>query len=218
MSKFLLKRSRQAPAEDTPAFGGVAERFRRAGDLDRAISLCREGLKKFPLLLSARVTLGWALLDQGQYKKRGSNSSKCSDERPITWRPSADWRNCTNALRVPCRRWMGMRLGTNTNTSPSTNTRTSTNTSCLRPRAHPPRLMPRCIPLRRPKRRCSASARAPGKRQQHRLRSSSRPWLRCTRFSIRSRRSKSRCLLLKLWQRRWRGRSTSRVRWTHKLL
>ena len=62
-----MNRSRQAPAEDTPAFGGVAERFRRAGDLDRAIALCREGLKKFPNQLSARVTLGWSLLDQGKY-------------------------------------------------------------------------------------------------------------------------------------------------------
>ncbi|HEX5214954.1 MAG TPA: tetratricopeptide repeat protein [Vicinamibacterales bacterium] len=62
-----MNRSRQAPAEDTPAFGGVAERFRRAGDLERAIALCREGLKKFPNQLSARVTLGWSLLDQGKY-------------------------------------------------------------------------------------------------------------------------------------------------------
>lgn len=67
MAGLFLNRSRQAPAEETPAFGGVAERFRRAGDLDRAITLCREGLKKFPTLLSARVTLGWALLDKGQY-------------------------------------------------------------------------------------------------------------------------------------------------------
>lgn len=66
-SGYALNRSRQAPAEDTPAFGGVAERFRRAGDLDRAIELCREGLKKFPNQLSARVTLGWSLLDQGKY-------------------------------------------------------------------------------------------------------------------------------------------------------
>ena len=64
---LLLNRSRQVPAEDTPAFGGIAERFRRAGDLDRAITLCREGLRKFPTLLSARVTLGWALLDKGEY-------------------------------------------------------------------------------------------------------------------------------------------------------
>ena len=67
MAGILLNRSRQVPAEDTPAFGGIAERFRRAGDLDRAIALCREGLKKFPDQLSARVTLGWSLLDKGQY-------------------------------------------------------------------------------------------------------------------------------------------------------
>jgi hypothetical protein len=62
-----LNRSRQVPAEDTPAFGGIAERFRRAGDLDRAVQLCRDGLKKFPDHLSARVTLGWSLLDLGKY-------------------------------------------------------------------------------------------------------------------------------------------------------
>src|SRR5688572_16809241 len=67
MAGIILNRSRQVPAEDTPAFGGIAERFRRAGDLDRAIALCREGLKKFPNQLSARVTLGWSLLDQGNY-------------------------------------------------------------------------------------------------------------------------------------------------------
>lgn len=67
MAGILLNRSRQAPAEETPAFGGIAERFRRAGDLDRAIALCRDGLKRFPDQLSARVTLGWALLDKGQY-------------------------------------------------------------------------------------------------------------------------------------------------------
>lgn len=64
---ITLNRSRQVPAEDTPAFGGIAERFRRAGDLDRAIQLCRDGLKKFPDHLSARVTLGWSLLDLGKY-------------------------------------------------------------------------------------------------------------------------------------------------------
>lgn len=67
MAGILLNRSRQVPAEETPAFGGIAERFRRGGDLDRAIALCRDGLKRFPEQLSARVTLGWALLDKGQY-------------------------------------------------------------------------------------------------------------------------------------------------------
>ncbi len=62
-----LNRKRQVPAEDTPAFGAIAERFRRAGDLERAVALCQEGLAKFPDHLSARVTLGWALLDLGRY-------------------------------------------------------------------------------------------------------------------------------------------------------
>ena len=55
------------PAEDTAAFGAIAERFRRAGALERAVELCREGLQKFPDHLSARVTLGWSLLDLGKY-------------------------------------------------------------------------------------------------------------------------------------------------------
>lgn len=64
---LVLNRSRQAAAEETTAFGGIAERFRRAGALERAVALCREGLQKFPDHLSARVTLGWSLLDQGKY-------------------------------------------------------------------------------------------------------------------------------------------------------
>lgn len=67
MAGIGLNRSRQAPAEETPSFGAIAERFRRAGDLERAIALCHEGLKKFPNQLSARVTLGWAYLDKGEY-------------------------------------------------------------------------------------------------------------------------------------------------------
>lgn len=66
-SSLVLNRSKQVPAEDTAAFGPIAERFRRAGDLERAVALCREGLQKFPEHLSARVTLGWALLDLGRY-------------------------------------------------------------------------------------------------------------------------------------------------------
>ena len=54
-------------AEQTPGFGPIAERFRRAGEHERAVSLCREGLAKFPNHLSGRVTLGWALLDLGRY-------------------------------------------------------------------------------------------------------------------------------------------------------
>ncbi len=49
------------------SFSVIAERFRRAGQFDRAVSLCREGLTFFPDHLSARVTLGCALLDLGQF-------------------------------------------------------------------------------------------------------------------------------------------------------
>jgi hypothetical protein len=63
----VLNRNRQVPAEDSPAFGAIAERFRRAGDLERAVALCQDGLRKFPAHTSARVTLGWALLDLGRY-------------------------------------------------------------------------------------------------------------------------------------------------------
>lgn len=64
---MVLNRNRQVPAEDSPAFGAIAERFRRAGDLERAVALCQEGLQKFPGHLSARVTLGWSFLDLGRY-------------------------------------------------------------------------------------------------------------------------------------------------------
>jgi len=49
------------------SFSVIAERFRRAGQFDRAVALCREGLEAYPDHLSARVTLGCALLDLGQH-------------------------------------------------------------------------------------------------------------------------------------------------------
>src|SRR6186713_3215641 len=66
-SSLVLNRRPKVPAEDTAAFGAIAERFRRAGALEQAVSLCRDGLKKFPDHVSARVTLGWSLLDLGKY-------------------------------------------------------------------------------------------------------------------------------------------------------
>src|SRR4249920_2347757 len=71
-----------ASAEDSSAFGPIAERFRRAGDLDRAVSLCREGLRKFPNHISARVTLGWALLEQGKYDDAREELEQVLRRRP----------------------------------------------------------------------------------------------------------------------------------------
>jgi hypothetical protein len=45
-----------------------AEQVRRSGNAQGAIDLCRDALVRFPGHLSARVTLGWALLDLGQLK------------------------------------------------------------------------------------------------------------------------------------------------------
>jgi hypothetical protein len=46
-----------------------AEKLRRAGNPQGAIDLCRDALVRFPGHISARVTLGWALLDLGQLKE-----------------------------------------------------------------------------------------------------------------------------------------------------
>lgn len=44
----------------------TAESFRRAGNPAAAVDMCRDALIRFPGHLSARVTLGWALLDLGK--------------------------------------------------------------------------------------------------------------------------------------------------------
>ena len=46
-----------------------AEKLRRSGNPQGAIDLCRDALVRFPGHLSARVTLGWALLDLGQLQE-----------------------------------------------------------------------------------------------------------------------------------------------------
>jgi tetratricopeptide (TPR) repeat protein len=48
------------------AFAQLAEEYRRSGQLDEAIRVCRAGLAWHPSHPSARVTLGRALLAQGR--------------------------------------------------------------------------------------------------------------------------------------------------------
>ena len=50
------------------AFAALAEEFRRIGALDDAIETCRTGLQRHPAYLSARVTLGRALIETGDYE------------------------------------------------------------------------------------------------------------------------------------------------------
>jgi hypothetical protein len=49
------------------AFAALAEEFRRVGRNEDAIETCRTGLQRHPAYLSARVTLGRALIETGDY-------------------------------------------------------------------------------------------------------------------------------------------------------
>src|SRR6187551_2451607 len=49
------------------AFAALAEEYRRLGRNEDAIATCRSGLQRHPAYLSARVTLGRALIEMGEY-------------------------------------------------------------------------------------------------------------------------------------------------------
>ena len=49
------------------AFAALAEEYRRAGRFDEAIATCQAGLQRHPAYLSARVTLGRALLELSRF-------------------------------------------------------------------------------------------------------------------------------------------------------
>jgi tetratricopeptide (TPR) repeat protein len=61
----LRRRVQKDPA--SIAFAQLAEEFRRSGEHDEAVRVCRTGLAKHPSYLSARVTLGRALIELQQY-------------------------------------------------------------------------------------------------------------------------------------------------------
>ena len=62
----LRRRVQADPA--SIAFAALAEEFRRVGRYEDAIETCRVGLQRHPSYLSARVTLGRALLETGQFE------------------------------------------------------------------------------------------------------------------------------------------------------
>jgi predicted Zn-dependent protease len=59
----LRKRLEREPG--SRLFAQYAEELRRAGELEEAVKVCREGLTRHPGYPSARITLGRALLDLG---------------------------------------------------------------------------------------------------------------------------------------------------------
>lgn len=62
----LRRRVQSDPA--SIAFAALAEEYRRAGQYEEAIATCAAGLKRHPSYLSARVTLGRALIEIGRYE------------------------------------------------------------------------------------------------------------------------------------------------------
>jgi len=61
----LKRRVQQDPA--SIAFAALADEYRRAGLFHEAVETCRAGLQRHPAYLSARVTLGRALLELGEF-------------------------------------------------------------------------------------------------------------------------------------------------------
>jgi tetratricopeptide (TPR) repeat protein len=60
----LRRRVEEDPA--SLAFAALAEEYRRTGRLQQAVDTCRSGLEQHPEYVSARVTLGRALLELGE--------------------------------------------------------------------------------------------------------------------------------------------------------
>jgi tetratricopeptide (TPR) repeat protein len=61
----LRRRIQKDPA--SIAFAQLAEEHRRAGQFEDAVAVSRAGLSQHPAYLSARITLGRALLEMGRY-------------------------------------------------------------------------------------------------------------------------------------------------------
>jgi tetratricopeptide (TPR) repeat protein len=61
----LRRRVQMDPA--SIAFAALAEEYRRAGRFDEAVATCEAGLTRHPAYLSARVTLGRALMELSRY-------------------------------------------------------------------------------------------------------------------------------------------------------
>lgn len=51
------------------AFAQLAEEYRRSGNYEQAVQWCRTGLARFPGYMSARVTLGRALIELGKLEE-----------------------------------------------------------------------------------------------------------------------------------------------------
>ena len=76
----LRRRVQQDPA--SIAFAQLAEEYRRAGQLEEAVATCYAGLATHPEYVSARVTLGRALLTLGRLDEAASELTKVLASAP----------------------------------------------------------------------------------------------------------------------------------------
>ena len=63
-------------------FAALAEEYRRAGRFDEAIETCRAGLERHPAYLSARVTLGRALIEKGDLEEARTHLEQVVRQAP----------------------------------------------------------------------------------------------------------------------------------------
>lgn len=82
-SPRILELRRRVQADPASiAFAQLAEECRRAGSADEAIGICRAGLAHHPGYLSARVTLGRALIEVGRLDEAGRELTTVVEAAP----------------------------------------------------------------------------------------------------------------------------------------
>ncbi len=76
----LQRRVQRDPA--SISFAALAEEYRRLGLFQEAVDVCRSGLLRHPAYLSARVTLGRALLELGDFDGATSELERVLQSAP----------------------------------------------------------------------------------------------------------------------------------------
>jgi tetratricopeptide (TPR) repeat protein len=76
----LQRRVQRDPA--SISFAALAEEYRRIGLFQQAVDVCRSGLLRHPAYLSARVTLGRALLELGDFDAATSELERVLQAAP----------------------------------------------------------------------------------------------------------------------------------------
>lgn len=75
-------RRRLAQDPSSIAFAQLAEEYRRVGEFDAAVDACRSGLAAHPSYLSARITLGRALVALGRFDEARGELARVLAEEP----------------------------------------------------------------------------------------------------------------------------------------